>query len=481
MSVPFGKRVKGERIAALLLCVTAMLMVIFNPFDKTTESIFLSLLIIAVSIIPFFVWKKRKDRDVVILGVLFYGFFHLVGYGFVGFLDHAVIFTGLLDNVSDRSDAIAKTLVLVHLLIVFGSLFVLQILFKSPELVRTPNPKGNVTRYRFSFVICVFLTFVEFLRVSGVPPFSMMGGIIVSLVRFLAFMYLFYFLFYLDFGGWTIKILAIIGCLMGQGALVGITQAGPYIEVGLILILISIQKGRIPLSPIVLLLLTFIIYQPMKGVVRNVFDDEGGEASVAIVCGLAVIEDVEFRTLIDVASRRVDYNLLLSSLVNTIGVPNEDDYLGWKAYENVLYLLIPRIVWPDKPNDNFSNEWGVQEGYLNSTDRVTSYNLPWLPQMYLSAGIVGVIVGSFVVGIILYLLQRYYWTIKPDAWTFAVGYSIMRAMMHLESDFGMSFGIAIKIILIDMVVRVIRSLLIKNKENKIRGSHRLVYGLKKIT
>ena len=111
-----------------VLCVMVMLPVIFNPFDKTTESTLLSMLIILVSIIPFFVWKKRKDRDVVILGVFFYGFFHLVGYGFVGFVDHAVIFTGLLDNVNDRSDAFSKTLVLVHLLIVFGSLFVLQIL-----------------------------------------------------------------------------------------------------------------------------------------------------------------------------------------------------------------------------------------------------------------------------------------------------------------------------------------------------------------
>ena len=146
-----------------------------------------------------------------------------------------------------------------------------------------------------------------------------------------------------------------------------------------------------------------------------------------------------------------------------------------------MYSFIPRILWNDKPINDFGNAWAVQEGWLGKDDYTTSYNLPWLPQMYLSAGVVGVIVGSFVVGIVLYFLQRYYWTIKPDAWTFAVGYSIMRAMMHLESDFGMAFGIATKIILIDIVVRVARSLLIKNKENKIIGSHRPVYGLKKIT
>ena len=71
-----SKSVKGERTLALAMCVFLGLVVIFNPFNKTTESILLSLLIIAVAIIPYFVWKRKRNRNLIILGVFYYGFFH---------------------------------------------------------------------------------------------------------------------------------------------------------------------------------------------------------------------------------------------------------------------------------------------------------------------------------------------------------------------------------------------------------------------
>ncbi|SVE18817.1 uncharacterized protein METZ01_LOCUS471671, partial [marine metagenome] len=84
MNSPHSKSVKGEKTTALAMCVILGLIAIFNPFNKTTESMLLSFLIIAVSIIPYFVWKRKRNRNLIILGVFYYGFFHLVGYGLVG-------------------------------------------------------------------------------------------------------------------------------------------------------------------------------------------------------------------------------------------------------------------------------------------------------------------------------------------------------------------------------------------------------------
>ena len=78
MNFIFDKRVIGEKRAALALFSMVLLLVIFNPFGKTTESMFLSSLLILVSIIPFFIWRRKKNRNVVVMGVFFYGFFHLV-------------------------------------------------------------------------------------------------------------------------------------------------------------------------------------------------------------------------------------------------------------------------------------------------------------------------------------------------------------------------------------------------------------------
>ena len=489
MNFIFDKRVIGEKRAALALFSMVLLLVIFNPFGKTTESMFLSSLLILVSIIPFFIWRRKKNRNVVVMGVFFYGFFHLVGYGFSGFISHEtgiLIMQNFSDSfnryqVSESAENTAKMLVILHLLIVFSGFVILQMFFKNPKTEKDQKKKSkeSVTAYRSVVVLCIFFTAVEFFRVAGIPPFSFIEGIIFAIVSFFAYMYLFYFVFYLDYGGWPTKILAILGCLIIRGTLLSWSQMGPYAEVGLILLLISIQKGRIPIAPAALLLLAFIIYQPMKGVIRSMQDYGGFGLAESISTGFEVIEDDTYLTLIDIATQRINYNLLLGSMVDNIGVTNEDDYIGWKGYENVSYVLIPRIFWRDKPEDNFGNEWAVQAGWLGRGDRFTSYNLPWLPQMYLSFGITGIIVGSFLVAIGLFLLERYYWTITPNAWTFAMAYSIIRAIIHLESDFVLAFGVAIKIILIDICIRIIKNLLTIRKKNK--GKFRpSMYGLEKI-
>ena len=484
MNLFFDKRVIGEKRAALALCAMILLLVIFNPFNKTTESMLLSSLLILVSTVPFFIWKRKKNRDVVVMGVFFYGFFHLVGYGFSGFIAHeaaTLISSGNISDVSDSSENTAKILVIAHLLIVFSGLVILQTFFQNskPEKGQKRKPKESMTAYRFVVVLCVFFTAVEFFRVAGIPPFSSIEGIIFAMVSFFAYMYLFYFVFYLNYGGWPTKILAILGCLIIRGSLLSFSMMAPYAEVGLILVLISMQKGRIPITLPALLLMGFIVYQPMKGTIRSMQDSGGFGFAESIATGFEVIGDDTYLTLIDIATMRIDYNLLLASMVDNIGVTNEDDYIGWKGYENVSYVLIPRIFWRDKPQDNFGNEWAVQAGWLGKNDRFTSYNLPWLPQMYLSFGITGIIVGSFLIAVGLFLLERYYWTITPDAWTFAMAYSIIRAIIHLESDFVLAFGVAIKVILIDICIRIIKNLLTERKKNK--GKFRPpIYGLEKI-
>ena len=483
MNSNFDNSVQGEKMVGFLFCLGIGLLVIFNPFDKTPVSILLSLLIIAVSLIPYFVWRNRKDRNLVVLGVFYYGFFHMVGYGLTGFISHSLAPSSIQENISDASEILAKILVVSHLLIVFFVWYVLQRLFNSSKPSNTTSDKKpSLTAYYTILLLCILLTLIEYFRILGIPPFDMITGIVIGIIRFLAYMYLFYFVFYLNIGGWFIKILSVIGCLMSQGALITISQIGPYAGVGLILILLSLQKGWLPVRIVLPIFFAFIILQPIKSAIRDSFDAKGYGIVESLSYGLKELEDLDNRLLIDIATQRVDYTLLLSSFVQHIGVRDETDYLGWKGYNNLKYVLIPRIFWEDKPDDFFSNEWAVQEGYLNRGDYVTSYNLPWLPQMYLSFGTVGIIIGSFIVGLILFLFERYYWTIKPDAWSFAVGYSVLRPMLTLEADFAMVLGIVIKVIMIDIIVRVVRRLLLalgqdaSNSDSSDRSNYSLASG-----
>ena len=284
-------------------------------------------------------------------------------------------------------------------------------------------------------------------------------------INLVFFTFLFYFLFYLGFGRWFTKILAIIGFLIINGALTGGVGILAFVVVAIIMVFISIQKGQMPVIPIVLLFFGYLIIQPMKGTVRGMVVYSGYGPVESIVTAFQEIQSSEYLILIDVASSRIDQNNFMSSIVEHIGVRDNNDHTGWQNYKNVLYGFIPRVLWPGKPSDEYGHTWAVQEGYLARDDRVTSLGFPWVPQMYLSFGVQGVIFGSFFIAIFLFLIDRYYWTIKLDPWSFAMGYSIMRPLIKLGSDFGMVSGMVVKIVMIDLAVRMIRRALIQKRIN----------------
>jgi len=468
MQDSFDKYISGEKRTILLVSIIIFLIVVYNPFEKTSESLLLSLIIILISFFPFILWRRNKHRNIVIPGILWYFFFHMIGYGLAGFIGHqsgiGVWIEGKqVDTVTDESEIIAKSLVVFHLIVVLVSVHCLKYFFpnkksSNKELKQTYSN----SQFKFSIYFCIFFVFLNFLIATNILP----PNLLVTLAGYFSFMYLFYFLFYLNYGHWILKLAAAIGFLIISGVLISPSTIYPYTELAIILTLIRLQRGRIPIVPIGALLLVFILFQPMKGVVRQMTDLGNYGVTESVSTGFDFIEDFSSLDLIDLASKRIDYNLLLTSFIDNIGVANSSDFIGWKGYEHFKYVVIPRVIWPSKPSVDTGNEWAVQEGYLGPDDYWTSYNLPLLPQMYLSFGSKGIIIGSFIIAALLFFLEKFYWTLQPNAWSFAVGYSIMRAMITLESDFVLVFGVVIKIILMDIFLRFIFKLLRSIKSKK---------------
>lgn len=465
MQDSFNKYISGEKRAGLLALLALFLVLFFNPFDKSSESLLLSVIIILISFLSFPLWRRNKHRNILIPGVIWYFFFHMIGYGIVGFIEHDTgigIYIGgkWVDSLTDESEIIAKRLVIYHLIIVLFSMQCLKYVF--PDKKRLPKDLKHTfsnLEFKLCVLLCLFFVFLFMLRATNVIFFN---NVTISLLAFIPFMYLFYILFFLNRGHWIFKIAAIIGCLIVRGVLDG-PSIGPYAEIGLIYLIIQLHRGRIPIAPVGVLLLAFILYQPMKGPVRILMDQGNYAASDSFATGFDIIEGYDSFDLIDIASKRIDYNLLLTTFIDNIGVANSTDFKGWQAYENLPYTVIPRFILPSKPIDIYANSWAVDEGFLASYDYNTSYNLPWLPQMYLSFGTKGIIIGSFIVAFLLFFIERFYWTMQPNAWSFAIGYSIIRCFIHLESDFAMSFGLVIKLILVDIALRFIFKLLVHIK------------------
>jgi len=119
---------------------------------------------------------------------------------------------------------------------------------------------------------------------------------------------------------------------------------------------------------------------------------------------------------------------------------DRDAYLYGESYLPLFTKWIPRFLWPDKPIEDLGNRWARQYGYLGQLDYVTSFNLPWLPEMYMNFGVAGVIVVNFLLGLLFRLLSGMFWRHADDSSAFAFGLSLGAPLMFVESHLSMKLG-----------------------------------------
>ena len=84
--------------------------------------------------------------------------------------------------------------------------------------------------------------------------------------------------------------------------------------------------------------------------------------------------------------------------------PNEVPYFFGKSYKNLLTKPIPRILWPNKPQEVHGNKFGRAYKILNEQDFNTSWNMPIISEFYANFAIPGVAIGMFLIGIFFGLL-----------------------------------------------------------------------------
>ncbi|MBI1860739.1 MAG: hypothetical protein HYR96_07470 [Deltaproteobacteria bacterium] len=159
-------------------------------------------------------------------------------------------------------------------------------------------------------------------------------------------------------------------------------------------------------------------------------EDEGGAFS-ALSMGFTRVHDDSFeRTLVMTPSR----------------VP----YWGGETYTNMLYMFIPRFLWPDKPSWKHWHKFGKVYGYLAPNDDQTSVSFSMFAEAYMNYGFEGLYIISFVFGMILAIAERTAFAIFGGAYIFAY-ISLLTPMMNYSADLG---------IMVNREVIVITALLI---------------------
>ena len=85
--------------------------------------------------------------------------------------------------------------------------------------------------------------------------------------------------------------------------------------------------------------------------------------------------------------------------------PRMVPYWNGASYYPLVFKLLPRALFPAKPEEVTGQTFGHRYGLLRQNNFETSYNLPQLVEGYVNFGIPGVIVSALLFGILYRLVQ----------------------------------------------------------------------------
>lgn len=200
-----------------------------------------------------------------------------------------------------------------------------------------------------------------------------------------------------------IPLRAVIG--FAQGAL-----GFAMIEAAALLITYSTLRRRIPWVVFILGFAAFFFMQPIKGLMRSMVfagraanseQGQGQKFSALAISGeqgLAVVESLDPGDLLAIATNRLAGIMVLATVVDL--TPEDVPYWNGASYYPFLFLPIPRLIYPEKPNALPGNVFAHKYGMLAPENWEVSINLMQLLELYGNFGPVGVILGSILIGMI---------------------------------------------------------------------------------
>ncbi len=131
-------------------------------------------------------------------------------------------------------------------------------------------------------------------------------------------------------------------------------------------------------------------------------------------------------------------------------------YWRGATYYPILLKPIPRFMWPNKPTDESGQEFGHRYGYLALADHQTTYNLPQTVELYANFGVIGVIIGSFLFGIVYRVVELMFFHARSGIGAIAVGSVITCQLLSIESGASLVIGgLIVSMISLPLVLLVI--------------------------
>jgi hypothetical protein len=223
---------------------------------------------------------------------------------------------------------------------------------------------------------------------------------------------------------------------------------------GLYMVIVSwSERKRIPIIFISTTLLIYLVFSPVKAEFRTVTWFSNNSSNISILDKAQLFIDLAIKhyqnsttNSSDKSSEDLAGSLVSRSSIITVfsevvkDTPSRVPYWNGETYLPLFTSYIPRIVWPDKPVLTTGNAFGRRYNYLRKTDFETSFNLPWIVEMYANFGSLGVLIGMPLAGVLLAFLEQKFNYPGMNSVELVFGATLLFRLFYQESSFALMLG-----------------------------------------
>lgn len=239
-----------------------------------------------------------------------------------------------------------------------------------------------------------------------------------------------------------------------------------YLFLLFLMIVVWIERQRVPLPPVAAGLVLFTIFNYGKMEYRALTWGSGPFADAGIVQKAILFGEISFHPsasaggdfanpAIDALTSRVSVVAFLSQVIDQ--TPEVVPFWNGETYAGLPYKLIPRIVWPDKPAEVLGYEFSRRYGLRSSSDESTSFNVPWIVEMYANFGPAGVVGGMLLVGLLYAWIEQKLNRRSMTTLELMLGATVLFDLFYQESNFSLMVGS--KILFTPLLYLAIRAIL----------------------
>lgn len=223
------------------------------------------------------------------------------------------------------------------------------------------------------------------------------------------------------------------------------------------------MSHKLPWKAGILFLITLIALQPVKGEFRStVLVRQTGEyrsplenSGEYLRTAREVLSEISFAETMDQFVARFGYIRTFAQVAEA--TPSRIPYWEGASYTTFASKLLPRLLYPNKPEELTGQTFGHRYGFLDPSDTATSFNLAQLLEFYVNFGPWGIGIGMFFLGLVYRLFKQFVGGNAGDVGGAVLGAYVLGSFLLIESSLAAVLaGTLFRLIIGLLMARVIR-------------------------